>query len=81
MSDIELRNHIPVKYHSYIKSKPTKVTEITDNGIICFHGESNVKLITYEYGTTASAHTQIFPAIINMSDRGKLTQISVIIHF
>ena len=79
--DLNLKAHIPEKYHSYISNKPTKVTKTTDNGIVAFHGEANVELITYEYGTIDKQHTIIMPALINLNKNGKLTQISVIIHW
>jgi hypothetical protein len=77
-----LKAHVPTKYHSYISTEPTKVTKVIDLGIVAYHGEANVEHITYEYGTaSAAAHTAILPAIINRNEKGKLSQISVIIHY
>jgi hypothetical protein len=77
---MDLTKHIPAKYHGYINTKP-KVTKNTDNGIVAYHGETNVEHITYEYGTIDKSHTIILPALINLNQNGSLTQISVIIHY
>jgi hypothetical protein len=81
MSASLIKQSVPGKYHSYITSEPTKVTKVIDAGIVAYQGESNVELVTYEYGTVKSSHTIILPALINRNDNGKLTQISVIIHW
>jgi hypothetical protein len=76
-----IKQSVPSKYHTYILGEPTKVTKVIDNGIVAYQGEPNVELITYEYGTLKSNHTIILPALINRNDNGKLSQISVIIHY
>ena len=76
-----LKAHIPTKYHSYLSSEP-KVTKVKDLGIVAYHGEDNVEQITYEYGAVKSSkHTIILPALINRNENGKLSQVSVIIHW
>jgi len=76
-----LKAHVPVKYHSYLSSTP-KVTKVKDLGIVAYHGEPDVEQITYEYGSVKpSANTIILPALINKNENGKLSQISVIIHW
>ena len=81
MSAAMIKQSAPSKYHSYITGEPTKVTKVVDNGIVAYQGMSNVELITYEYGTVKANHTIILPALINRNDNGKLSQISVIIHW
>jgi hypothetical protein len=78
---MNLKQYVPSKYHSYINAKPTKVTRVTDNGIVAYHGESNFELITYEYGAANKSQTIILPALINLNKDGHLTQVSVIIHY
>lgn len=78
---MNLKQYVPAKYHNYINDQPTKVTRVTDNGIVAYHGEPNVELITYEYGTTGKSQTIILPALVNLNKDGQLTQVSVIIHY
>ena len=77
---MSLLDHVPLKYHSYIKSTP-KITTSVDIGIVAYHGESNVEHVTYEFGTDKMTHTIILPALINQHINGKLKQTSVIIHW
>jgi hypothetical protein len=74
---LTMKAHIPLKYHSYISKEPTKVTKVNDVGIVAYHGEDNVEQITYEYGTSKTV--AILPALININEKGKLKQVSVII--
>ncbi len=78
---LNLKQYVPSKYHIYLSAKPTKVTRVTDFGIVAYHGEPNVEQITYEYGTVDKSQTIILPALANINKDGQLTQISVIIHY
>jgi hypothetical protein len=68
---------IPSKYINHI-TVPSKITSTTDQGILAYHGETDVEHITVEYGNFKDT-TVILPALVNIRDNNKLKQISVML--
>jgi hypothetical protein len=84
MSYIELfQNHLPDKYLKLINDPnvAVKIHRSTDSGLAAYHGEEGVEHVTYEFNNKTFPNTIIMPALINTCKQGKLSQISVIVHF